>query len=162
HFYSSECNCNSGNCLSGGASCPQAVLHSICPVRSPATCSLGLRRIAPSGLDSFFHLILGGIMLASYKKSLHLAFVAVFCFILASNGNAQSGNSTSVTGAVVDPSGAVVPGATVEIRNPVSGFSRSTTTDNAGKFSIPNVPFNPYHVTVTKPGFAPYAQDIDV
>ena len=101
-------------------------------------------------------------MLASYKKSFHLAFVAVFCFILASNGNAQSGNSTSVTGAVVDPSGAVVPGATVEIRNPVSGFSRSTTTDNAGKFSIPNVPFNPYHVTVTKPGFAPYAQDIDV
>jgi protocatechuate 3,4-dioxygenase beta subunit len=34
---------------------------------------------------------------------------------------AQSGgNSTSVTGTVLDPSGAVVPGATVEIRNPVS------------------------------------------
>src|SRR5438270_11734590 len=101
-------------------------------------------------------------MLASYKKSLCSAFVVVFCLVLGINANAQSGNSTSVTGTVVDPSGAVVPNVKVEIRNPVSGFSRSTVTDNAGRFSIPNVPFNPYHVTVTKENFAPYAQDIDV
>ena len=63
---------------------------------------------------------------------------------------------------MVDPTGAVVPNATVEIRNPVSDFERTATTDSAGKFSIPNVPFNPYHLTVTGPGFAPYAQDVDV
>jgi hypothetical protein len=76
---------------------------------------------------------------------------------------AQSGgNSTSVTGTVLDPSGALVSGATVEIRNPVSQFGRSTTTDAAGKFSIPNVPFNPYHLSITASGFAPYSQDVDV
>jgi hypothetical protein len=102
-------------------------------------------------------------MLASYKKSLHAALIVVFCFALGLGAYAQSGgNSTSVTGTVSDPSGAVVPNATVEIHNPVSAFSRITTTDSAGKFSIPNVPFNPYHITVTATGFAPYSQDIDV
>jgi hypothetical protein len=48
------------------------------------------------------------------------------------------------------------------MRNPVSAFERTTTTDSSGKFSIPNVPFNPYHVTVTGKGFDPYVQDIDV
>ena len=56
----------------------------------------------------------------------------------------------------------MVPNATVEIRNPVSGFERTAVTDKSGKFTIPNVPFNHYHLTVNGPGFAPYAQDIDV
>jgi hypothetical protein len=75
---------------------------------------------------------------------------------------AQSGGSSSISGVVTDPTGAVVPKATVEIRNPVSAFEQSTTTDQAGKFTIPNVPFNPYHLTVTAQGFASYSQDVDV
>ena len=68
-----------------------------------------------------------------------------------------------MTGTVVDPTGAVVANAVVEIRNPVSGFERTTTTDGAGKFSIPNVPFNPYHLTVTGPGLRVLTlQDVDV
>jgi hypothetical protein len=67
-----------------------------------------------------------------------------------------------VAGVVLDPSGAVVVGATLEMRNPVSGYSRTATTDSQGKFSFPNVPFNPYHLTVTKQGFAATAQDVDV
>jgi len=70
-------------------------------------------------------------------------------FCLLTNANAQSRSYTSVSGTVVDPSGAVVPSATVEIRNPVSQFERSVTTDNSGAFIIQNIPFNPYHMTVT-------------
>jgi Carboxypeptidase regulatory-like domain len=101
-------------------------------------------------------------MLASYKKSLSAAFLITFSMVLGPIANAQSGNSTSITGTVLDPSGAVVVNAAVEVRNPVSGYSRSAVTDAAGKFTIPNVPFNPYHVTVTGQGFAAYAQDVDV
>ena len=50
----------------------------------------------------------------------------------------------------------------VEIRNPVSGFDRTAATDAAGRFSIPNVPFNPYHLSVNGQGFATYSYDIDV
>jgi Carboxypeptidase regulatory-like domain/TonB-dependent Receptor Plug Domain len=76
---------------------------------------------------------------------------------------AQSGgNSTSVTGTVKDPTGAVVTNATVEIRNPVSGLERTAATDALGQFTFPNVPFNSYHLTVNQQGFAPYVQDIEV
>jgi hypothetical protein len=102
-------------------------------------------------------------MLASYKKSLRAAFIFTSFFALTLSSLAQSaGNSTSVTGTVTDPSGAVVPNATVEIRNPVSGFERTATTDSSGTFTIPNVPFNPYHLKATGQGFVPHSQDIDV
>ena len=102
-------------------------------------------------------------MLASYQKPLRAAFLLVVYFALACAAKAQSaGNSTSVTGVVLDPSGAVVPNVSVEIHNPVSGFARTVVTDAAGRFSIPNVPFNPYHLSVSGQGFAAYSRDIDV
>ena len=95
-------------------------------------------------------------------KSLHAALIAFFCSMLGIYAAAQSvGNSGSLNGSVIDPTGAVVANATVEIRNPVSGFDRSTTTDNAGKFAFTNVPFNPYHLTVTAQGFSSYVQDVE-
>jgi len=101
-------------------------------------------------------------MLASYRKSLGATLLSIFFIFLSLSAYAQSGSSTSVIGTVTDPTGAVIPNATVEIHNPVSQFERSTKTDSTGKFSIPNVPFNPYHVTVTAQGFATSTQDIDV
>src|SRR5882724_6211419 len=101
-------------------------------------------------------------MLFFYKKSLYAAIAAVCLVFSVGTSNAQSTGNSMVSGTVVDPSGAVVVGATVEMRNPVSGFTRTTTTDVKGNFSFPNVPFNPYHLTVTKKGFASSAQDLDV
>ncbi len=102
-------------------------------------------------------------MLASCRKPLYAALLVLFFLAFGLNAVAQSGgNSTSVTGTVVDPSGAVVPNATVQIHNPVSQFERTATTDASGRFTIPNVPFNPYHLTVRGTGFAPFVQDIDV
>src|SRR5208282_3656404 len=74
----------------------------------------------------------------------------------------NAGNSTSIGGTVTDPTGAVIPGATVTIHNPVSGLERTVTTDASGNFSFQNVPFNPYHTTVTAPGFTSWVQDVDV
>src|SRR5579863_5465209 len=102
-------------------------------------------------------------MLASYAKSLRATLITAAYLVLCVNSYAQSGgNSTTVNGTVVDSTGAVVPNAAVEIRNPVSGFDRQTVTDNAGKFTISNVPFNPYHLTVMGKGFASFVQDVDV
>jgi len=100
-------------------------------------------------------------MLASHQKS-RLATLLLMLLASVLSVHAQSGSSTSITGTVVDPSGAVVSNATVEVRNPVSGFARTVVTDAAGAFAVSNVPFNPYHLTVTGRGFAAYAQDVDV
>jgi hypothetical protein len=72
------------------------------------------------------------------------------------------GAAAVVRGSVKDPSGAVIPGASVTIYNPVSGFERTASTDASGGFTINNVPFNPYHLTVSATGFAPRTQDVDV
>jgi hypothetical protein len=103
------------------------------------------------------------IMLASYRKSLPAAFFIVLFLSLGMQVYGQSGgNSGSISGTVLDPTGAVVPNATVEIHNPVSHFDRSTTSDKSGNFSLPNIPFNPYHMTVTGEGFAKTAQDVQI
>src|ERR1035437_1852531 len=85
-----------------------------------------------------------GLITAFCKRSLIAAFsILLYLALGLISASAQSGgSSTSVSGTVLDPSGAVVPGATVQIHNPVSQFDRTTTTDNLGKFTIPNVPFN--------------------
>src|SRR5580693_7541368 len=92
-----------------------------------------------------------------------LKILSLFLFLLVSPVivNAQS-NSGTISGTVADPSAAVVANATIEIHNPVSGLDRTTTTDSSGAFNFPNVPFNPYHLSVTAAGFAPYSQDVDV
>ena len=82
--------------------------------------------------------------------------------LLAPAAKAQAGTSGTVNGNVTDSSGGVVSNATVTIHNPVSQYERSATTDAEGNFTFPNVPFNPYHLTVNFQGFAPYAQDVDV
>jgi len=99
-------------------------------------------------------------MLTSHKWRLIAIFAVIFstAIVWAQSG----GNSGSISGTVLDPDGAVIPNATVEIHNPISQFARSTTTNASGYFTIPNVPFNPYHMTVTATGFAQSAQDVDV
>ena len=104
------------------------------------------------------------VQTARVRSSFRMFGLMALALLLSpSFAHAEAGGaSSSITGTVADPSGAVVPGATVEIQNPVSRFDRSTTTDDAGKFTFPNVPLNPYHLTVNLAGFAPYAQDVDV
>ena len=96
-----------------------------------------------------------------HKSWLAAAMVAVAAVLSVGAANAQSSGS-SISGAVLDPSGAVVANAKVQIHNAVSGYDRTTTTDSKGNFSFPNVPFNPYHMTVTAAGFAQYAQDVEI
>jgi hypothetical protein len=75
---------------------------------------------------------------------------------------AQGGNAGMIAGTVTDPSGAVIPGATVRVSNQMSGFERATTTNAAGQFTVTNVPFNPYSITVSAKGFAPTTQSVEI
>jgi len=50
----------------------------------------------------------------------------------------------------------------VRISNPVTGYSRTATTDAAGKYVFSNLPPNPYHLTVEAQGFQTLERDVDV
>ncbi len=91
-----------------------------------------------------------------------LAAMAAVALFLTSFLTPGLAHAQSISGTVTDQTGAVVPQAALEIHNPVSKYIRSTTTDASGRFSFTNVPLNPYHLSVTATGFAPYAQDVEI
>src|SRR5580700_208598 len=100
-----------------------------------------------------------------FRKKFLWAFLAMILSTLLLSvpaSHAQTGNSSTINGTVLDSTNAVVANATVTIHNPVSGLQRTTMTDATGSFSFSNVPFNPYHLEVTAKGFDVYSQDVDV
>src|SRR5437660_5386847 len=70
------------------------------------------------------------------------------------------GTSGTIQVTVSDPSGAVIPGAVVEFQNPVGGYKQEQAADQNGCAIFRNVPFNPYHLTVTAKGFASNVQHV--
>jgi hypothetical protein len=89
-----------------------------------------------------------------------LALLALL--VLPFSALAQSGNAGDVRGTVTDPTGAVIPGATVHLINPSSGLDRTATTNPLGQFVFSNVPFNPYHLSASASGFASVSQDLEI
>ena len=81
---------------------------------------------------------------------------------LSMHAAAQGGSAGSVHGTVADPSGAVIPNATVKISNQMSGFNRTTTSDATGQFNFSNIPFNPYVVSGAATGFSSAKENIDL
>jgi hypothetical protein len=80
-------------------------------------------------------------------------FTLISTFALLPTARAQS-NSSLVNGTVTDTTGAVIPGATAVLFNPVSGFHRTSTSDSTGRFAFYNLPFDQYSLSVTAAGFS--------
>ncbi len=72
------------------------------------------------------------------------------------------GSAGSVSGTVADPSGGVLPGATVELRNQISGYDKTVTTDGTGAFHFLDLSPNNYHLTAKATGFATYNADLTI
>src|SRR5438270_5544602 len=62
--------------------------------------------------------------------------------------------TSSLRGTVTDPKGAVIPGATVTLTNPATGYTRTTKTDQQGVYQFLSVPPASYTLDVDAPGFA--------
>lgn len=59
----------------------------------------------------------------------------------------------TILGTVTDPTGAVVSGARVVVRNVATGLERSTQTSADGSYSVPELPIGTYSVTISLAGF---------
>lgn len=66
---------------------------------------------------------------------------------------AQGGSTGSISGTVLDPKGAVVPGATVVVKSAATNQENTTQTSNDGTFSVPSLTSGRYTATITADGF---------
>jgi hypothetical protein len=84
--------------------------------------------------------------------------VAVIMGQLSLPARAQSAGTASVQGTVTDATGAAVPNAKLVLTQTDTGTSRTTTSDGAGLYSLPNVPVGPYSLSVDASGFSSFTQ----
>ncbi len=91
-------------------------------------------------------------------------FIFALLFLCAASAAfAQSlGTAGTISGTITDPNNAIVSGATVKIKNAVTGFERAATTDANGNYAFQNVPPNNYQITVSASGFQNAAQNVVV
>lgn len=71
--------------------------------------------------------------------------------LVATTGFAQL--SASLSGRIVDPSGAAVPGAAVAVKNIETGVVRAAISEGTGRYLVLSLPIGQYEVRVTKDGF---------
>ncbi len=85
---------------------------------------------------------------------LALIFAAALALLLTFPGYSfgQTFRGT-IIGTVMDPNGAVVPGATVTAKNVGTGIERSVVSDEFGNYTIPELQTGNYEVRVEKSGF---------
>lgn len=78
------------------------------------------------------------------------------CFTL--RASAQTGGEGALEGTITDPSGAVIPHATVTATNQAIGVSSTRTTSSAGLYEITPLIPGTYTLTVKAPGFREFSQ----
>jgi hypothetical protein len=93
-------------------------------------------------------------MKISWKLSNGLFGFAVL--LLMSVGVCLAQSTASLSGTVIDPSGAVVPGAHVKVHSIATGLDREVVTDGAGVYGVPSLQPGEYEVQISSTGFSLY------
>ena len=89
------------------------------------------------------------------------AFVVLFFSLVAVTSFAQSANS-SLGGVVTDPTGAVVPGATISLFAQATGQTIKTTSKSTGEYQLPQIAPAKYTITVTAEGFGSQVKSAEI
>ncbi|MGH9452889.1 MAG: carboxypeptidase regulatory-like domain-containing protein, partial [Terriglobia bacterium] len=95
----------------------------------------------------------------SSRKKITLIFACLFALLLTSPSSwAQVTTAGTITGTVVDASGAVVPQATVTVTNQSTNAQSKTLTNADGGFVVAGLTPGTYGLKVSKEGFVTFAE----
>ena len=92
--------------------------------------------------------------MSSYKLAgIRLLTCSIFMLLIGSLPLAAQSITGTISGTIVDPNGQVIPGANITITNDQNGDSRSTVTNNDGRFTLAAVQPGTYTLKVEHQGF---------
>ncbi|HET6217804.1 MAG TPA: TonB-dependent receptor [Acidobacteriaceae bacterium] len=91
------------------------------------------------------------------QLSAFLFFAIGFCGVAWSQAS-----FTSLRGTVTDPSGAVIPGATVSIVNKATNVTSTQTASGSGEYQFQQIPPGTYVINATGSGFSPQSKQADL
>src|SRR5581483_3216580 len=82
------------------------------------------------------------------------AFILLaFVFLFSTRLSAQGNTNAAVLGTVTDSGGAVVPNATVRVKNVGTGQEQQVATDGQGRYTVADLPVGNYEAQATAQGF---------
>jgi hypothetical protein len=90
---------------------------------------------------------------AASRALLFAALIPTVPLVVAGTQALAQSDTSSISGTVTDPTGAVVPNAQVMARNDATGQMRSASSNSVGAYTLTNLPSGSYTVTVEAPGF---------
>jgi outer membrane receptor protein involved in Fe transport len=88
-----------------------------------------------------------------------LLFLFLAAIPFAPFAKAQNANSGEIKGSVTDPTGAVVTGVVITIKNVQTGVVTATTTNQSGLYDVPFLVPGNYSVTFAKQGFSEFRRE---
>src|SRR6266699_1655920 len=81
-----------------------------------------------------------------------------FCILLFGIAAFGQSDKGTITGTIVDPAGAVVAAAPIQVKNSETGIVYDAATSGTGNFTLAQVPAGKYEMTVVVPGFKKYVR----
>ena len=94
-------------------------------------------------------------MVSFYNRSRVARSIAALALAVLSSTfiNAQGATNASVLGTVTDSSGAVIPNASVQVKNVATGQAQQTSSDGQGRYTIADLPVGNYEAQASAQGF---------
>ena len=88
-----------------------------------------------------------------YKRIITGLFIITLGFLIPAIASAQSAATGDLQGTIVDATSAPIPGVRVSATNEGTGLVRTVTTNEMGRYRIPELPAGEYKVRLVKQEF---------
>src|SRR5215470_4491810 len=86
------------------------------------------------------------------KTIARITFVSVVVIMTAARLYGQ-GATAAISGTVLDPTGAAIPGASITVKNLGTAFTQTVVSDDQGRYLAPDLPIGEYEVQGSLAGF---------
>ena len=92
-------------------------------------------------------------MCSHWLNNLIFRWLLTMIAVLLPWSHLHAQSTATLQGRVVDPAGAVVPGAIIVVRHQATGEERTARSDSEGNYQVAALPVGTYRVTIHGPGF---------